>query len=281
MKHWPSASSPCVRPADGDVAQGVGRAGVAGRALQAGVEEVGHLAAELVERSEKAGVELVILLEQLFEDRLPDAVGGDLGMAFAAAGADALVGEQLAVDLAHVLRRLARLARHRRPHLELLDGLVQGVVHDERRRVLEEEFAAGDRQQGAVDVPEDGADLGQADEVRLGLGAVHLRGGRPGQVARVEIGGVLFERQGHVRPLLLVAETKARVAAGRPTRKPLSISPHAPTRSRAPAPAGTGRPATGTTPARTPIPPRSSSSPAPGRPIRASGVHSDGRTAAR
>ena len=82
----------------------------------------------------------------LLQDVLSDAAGRALGER-------ALFSEDLRVDLPHVLAGLARLARHRRPHLELLDRLVQGVRHDERLRVLEHEVAERDRQERAVDVP--------------------------------------------------------------------------------------------------------------------------------
>src|SRR4051794_16838780 len=111
--------------------QPFGRAGVADRALEAGVKKVGHFTAVLVKRSKKSGVELVVLLKKSLDDGLPEAVGGHFGMAFAAAGTDALVGEQLAVNLAHVFGGLSGLARHGSPHLEFLDGLIQSVVHDE------------------------------------------------------------------------------------------------------------------------------------------------------
>src|SRR5205085_7815817 len=43
----------------GELLQGLRRSGVAGGALQAGMEKVGDLGAELVERSKEAGVERV------------------------------------------------------------------------------------------------------------------------------------------------------------------------------------------------------------------------------
>ena len=101
------------------------------------------------------------------------------------------------VEVQHVLGRGARLAAHRRPHLELRDRLVQGHRHDERLRVLEHQFADRDGEQRAVDVPQDGPDAGQRGEVRPGLDRVRLRRGRPGEVAAVEPGGVLFQREGH------------------------------------------------------------------------------------
>ncbi len=67
--------------------------------------------------------------------------------------------------------------------------------------MLKEEIAAGDGQERPIDVPENGAHLRQPDQMRLGFGAVHGGGRRPGQVARIKVSGVLFERQGHVRPL--------------------------------------------------------------------------------
>src|SRR5262245_43574983 len=63
--------------------------------------------------------------------------------------------------------------------------------------MLEVESSAGDRQQGAGDVPEHGADVGQALQVGLGLERLDLGRGGPGQVARVEVRGVLLQRQGH------------------------------------------------------------------------------------
>src|SRR5262249_31365638 len=45
---------------------------VARRALQAGMKEVGHLPRILVERAKEGGVKLVILLEELLDDALPD-----------------------------------------------------------------------------------------------------------------------------------------------------------------------------------------------------------------
>jgi len=80
-------------------------------------------------------------------------------------------------------------------------GKVDLLLGGGARRVLEAEIAAGDGQECAVHVPENGAHLRQADQMRLGFGAVHRGGRRPGQVARVEVSGVLFEREGHVRPL--------------------------------------------------------------------------------
>jgi hypothetical protein len=85
------------------------------------------------------------------------------------------------------------MAVHGRPHLELLDQLVEGRVHHEVDGRLEQEFPAGDGEQGAVDVPQDGPDR-QAVEVRLGFRRVRGRGDRPRQPAAVEVGRrVLFQ----------------------------------------------------------------------------------------
>src|SRR6516165_4850373 len=63
--------------------------------------------------------------------------------------------------------------------------------------MLEHQGTAGDGEEGAVDVPQDGAHLRQARQMWSGLGPLHLGRGRPGQLARVEVSGVLFQRQGH------------------------------------------------------------------------------------
>ena len=166
------------------------------------MEEIGDLAAELVERAEEAGVELVVLLKQLLDDRFPDALGGDFGMLLAAAGTDALFGRGLRVDLAQIVGRLAGLARHRGPHLELLDGLVQGHVHDERCGMLEAQVAAGDGRAGCRRRSTGRRHLGQTHEMRPGLGPIHLGAAGQGRSSRVEISRVLFQRQGHAVPRL-------------------------------------------------------------------------------
>ena len=60
--------------------QRLGGTRIAGSPLETAVEEVRNLSAELVERAEEAGVELVVLLEQLLDDTFPDLTGENLGV---------------------------------------------------------------------------------------------------------------------------------------------------------------------------------------------------------
>ena len=118
------------------VLHGLRRTRLAGRPLQAGMKEISDFFAVLVERAEEAGVKFVVFLQELLEDGVPNLVGMQLRVLFAGRGGHALFREYIVVDLAHVFGRLARLARHRRPHLEFLDRLVEGQVHDELLRML-------------------------------------------------------------------------------------------------------------------------------------------------
>jgi hypothetical protein len=161
------------------------------------VEEVGDLFGELVERTEEPGVKLVVLLKQLLDQRFPEPLRGDLRIFLAGGWGHAHVAEHALVNIAHVVGGLARLAVHRAPHLEFLDGLVQGDVHDELLRVLEKELARADREQRAVDVPAHHADFRERLDLRPGLDGLRRRRRRPHQVARVQKARVLFQRQRH------------------------------------------------------------------------------------
>ena len=131
VKHWPSASSPWTQARLGTCRGPPRPPRGSARPLQAGVEEVGDLAAELVQRPVERGVELVVLLQQPLDDVLPDPLARAPPGTSRRRCRPSAVRSGPACRAPACTRRGSGLAGHRPPHLELLDRLVQGHVHDE------------------------------------------------------------------------------------------------------------------------------------------------------
>ena len=111
--------------------------------------------------------------------------------------------------------RLTGLAGHRLPHLEFLDHLVQGQVHDKLLRMFPVKFPAESRQEGAVHIPGDRLQPGQARKMRAGFGPMEFRRGGPVQVGPpVQVFGVLVQRQCHAAPEKGIPKDVLRVSAG-------------------------------------------------------------------
>src|SRR5262249_62093720 len=96
----------------------LGGPGIAGGPLDAGMEEIGHFATELVERAVETCVEGVVVLEELLNECFPYMVGQGLGMLFLGTGQHALGRQYLSIDVLEIVGGVSRFPRHRVPHLE-------------------------------------------------------------------------------------------------------------------------------------------------------------------
>jgi hypothetical protein len=182
-----------------DVLESFHAARVEGRSLHARMKEERDLFDVIAYAAVFGGVELVVLLLQLLDDIVPNLLRLDFRILFAVRGGHFQLIERPVVKLPHVFGRLPRLARHRGPHVELFDRLVEGHLHNQFLRMFENQVSRRDRQERAVDVPSDGPNSRQRRSGRLRFHRLRRRRHRPNEVSRCQILGILFQRHRHSR----------------------------------------------------------------------------------
>ena len=89
------------------------------------------------ERRRLAGV-------QTIHERFPEPLSRYLGILFTSCRHGLLLIHEILVNLPQVVGGLPGLPRHRTPHLEFLNGLIESHIHDELDRVVKIERAPAD-----------------------------------------------------------------------------------------------------------------------------------------